>query len=331
MPGAAVDRPPEAAPRSAEPPAAAGGRVIDVPTADGWTIHLEERPPQRTPARAAVVLAPGMMVDRRCLDRPPGGGMASFFAAAGHHVYTLDLRGHGASRPSAGEGGDWTYDEIVAHDVPAAVEEVARRHPRLPLAWIGHSLSAHAGAAALGQRPDLPVDAAVLVGPVVWIRPHEPSLAWWLYKRALLALWSGVTRLAGRTPARRLGIGSDDEAPGYVAQFGTWARSGRWRGAPGGATGGADYLAGLARIEVPVLVVNARGDAWICRTPAVRRFAAALERAPVTFLELGRDELGTRREPRHMALVTDPACRRGWERIVEWLDRTLPPATERSG
>ena len=305
---------------------AARGREIAVRTGDGWTIHLEERPPRTGPARAALVLAPGMMVDRRCLDRPPGGGMASFFAAAGYHVYTVDLRGHGASGPRAGEGGDWTYDEIVAHDVPAAVEEVARRHPGLPRAWVGHSLSAHAGAAALGRRPDLPVGAAVLIGPVVWIRPHEPSLPWWLYKRAMLALWHGVTRLAGRTPARRLGIGSDDEAPGYVTQFGEWARSGRWAGRDGGAAGGADYLAGLGRIEIPVLVVNARGDRWICRTPSVRRFAAAIERAPVTFWELGREELGTRREPRHMALVTDPACRRGWERVAGWLDRTLPPA-----
>lgn len=306
-------------------PAAGCGRQIAVRTADGWTIHLEWRSPEGRTARAALVLAPGMMVDRRCLDRPPGRGIASFFAAAGFHVYTVDLRGHGASGPRVGEGGDWTYDEIVAYDVPAAIGEVARRHPGLPRAWVGHSLSAHAGAAALGLRPDLPVDAAVLVSPVVWIRAHEPSLPWWLYKRAMLGIWHGVTRLAGRTPARRLGIGSDDEAPGYVAQFGEWARSGRWRGREGGATGGADYLDGLAQIELPVLVVNARGDRWICRAPSVRRFAAAIDRAPLTFLELGRAELGTRREPRHMALVTDPACRRGWELVAGWLDRTLPP------
>lgn len=299
-------------------------------TRDGWTLHLEEHPP-RSPggsarARAALVLSPGMMLGRRAMDRPSGRGLASHLAGRGHHVYTLDLRGHGASGPKAGEGADWTYDDLVLHDIPAAVGAVARRHPDLPLAWVGHSLSAHAGAATLGLRRDLPLDAAVLISPVVWMRRHEPSAAWWLYKRLVLALWHGLTRAVGHTPARRLGIGTDDEAAGYVAQFPRWARQDRWRSREDLPGGPLDYLEGLGRVELPVLVMNARGDRWISRTPCVRRFAAEMVRARLTFLELGRRELGGDTEPGHMALLTDPRSRPAWERIADWLDRVLPRA-----
>lgn len=265
-----------------------------------------------------------MMLNRRALDRPPGRGLASFLRCAGHHVYTLDLRGHGASGPKAAEGADWTYDDLVQRDLPAALAAVAARHPELPRALVGHSLCAHAGAACLGVQPDLPVDAAVLISPVVWIRRHEPSLPWWWCKRLLLAWWWGVTRLVGYYPARRLGVGTEDEAPGYVAQFPQWARRDRWTS----GDGTVDYLAGLARVRGPVLVVNGRGDLWISRTPCVRRFAAALEGADVTFLELGRRELpALPREPGHMTLVTDRRSRGAWERMAAWLDRAIPPAS----
>ncbi len=322
------------------------GPLIPVDTADGWTLHLEEHPAAAvggTPAaaRGALLFSHGMMVNRRSLDRPPGRGMLSFFRRRGFHVYALDLRGHGASGPKAAHGGDWTYDDIVQRDLPAAIRAVRRRHPDLPLGFIGHSLSAHGGAVALGLEPDLPVDAAILVSPVLWIRSHEPSTPWWLYKRLMLEGWWALTRLVGHTPARRLGIGSEDEAPGYVHQFPRWARDDRWLGedlgaGAAGAGGGAgvgvsggrlDYLAALARVRGPVLVVNARGDRWICRTPSVARFARAMAGAEVELRELGRAELPELpREPGHMTLVTDRRSRPAWEAMADWLEGVLEAA-----
>lgn len=323
------------------------GPLIPVDTADGWTLHLEEHPPAAvggTPAvaRAALLVSHGMMVNRRSLDRPSGRGLVSFFRRRGFHVYSLDLRGHGASGPKAGDGGRWTYDDIVQLDLPAAIRAVARRHPELPLAYLGHSLSGHGGGVALGLDPQLPVDAAVLISPVLWIRSHEPSYPWWLYKRLMLGLWWGLTRVAGRTPARRLGIGTEDEAPGYVRQFPEWARHDRWvgrvaAGIAGDAKAGAedgkevDYLAALSRVRGPVLVVNARGDRWVSRTPSVRRFADALTAARVEVREVGRADLPElRREPGHMTLVTDRRSRPAWEGIAEWLESELPARSQRA-
>jgi alpha-beta hydrolase superfamily lysophospholipase len=69
---------------------------------------------------------------------------AAFLAGRGYHVYAHDHRGHGATTgapprcfagPGEGNGGD-----AVIADVLAVHEEVARRHPGLPVVLFGHSM-----------------------------------------------------------------------------------------------------------------------------------------------------------------------------------------------
>lgn len=280
--------------------------VIRVPTGDGWAVHLEPHLPPGE-ARAALLLGPGMMLDRRAMDRPKGRGLASFFRDLGFAVYTLDLRGKGAGGPKAGDGGDWTYDDLVLRDLPAALQAVAERHPNVPRWLLGHSLCAHVGAASVGLRPVLPVDGLVLLAPVVWIRRHEPSRFHWIAKRATLAVWHGVTRVVGHFPARRLRIGTEDEPPGYVAQFAAWARTNRW----GHRSGTPDYLVALGRIEQPVLVVSGQRDR-IARRVSVERFARAVgEHGAVHRTVPGAG---------HMDLIDGRVCRDAWEEIVTWMD-----------
>ena len=291
-------------------------RLFPVATADGWTIHLEEHPaaPEAPEPVAALLLVPGMMLDRRAMDRPAGRGLASFFRARGYAVYALDLRGHGASRPAAAAGSDWTYDDLVAHDLPAALAAIAARHPALPTAVLGHSLGAIAVAAALACRPDLPADLLVLLAPTVWIRPLEPSLPVWIYKRALLAIWKAVSRRLGYWPGGRLGIGTDDEARGFVEQFCAWGASGRWTS----RDGAIDYLERLGRIAGPTLVVHTSADP-ISRGTTARRLSGALSGAPVEVWRIGARDLGRRRPPMHMALAVDPAAAPVWARIDAWM------------
>jgi predicted alpha/beta hydrolase len=318
---------------------------VRLATADGWTLHLASYPlraappppatvgpggalgalPETLGARArppaALLLGSGQMLDGRAMDRPAGRGLASFFQARGFAVYSLDLRGHGASGPHASRRVDWSFDDLVAIDIPAAVEAVKRRHPELPLVWLGHSLSAHAGAAAVGLRPDLPVDLLVLLCPGPWVRAFEPSWPLWQAKRGVLRLWDAVASLCGRFPAAGLGIGTDDESRAYVRQHREWAASGRWQS----RDGGVDYLAGLGRILRPALVVAAGGDR-LCRPRSVRRFAAAIGPPAARVAELwevsGAD-LGRHLAPSHLALLTDPPSLPLWERIDGWLRARL--------
>jgi len=305
-------------------------------TSDGWRLNLACYPAwavagvaagaaagaEAIPsAPAAMLLSPGMMLDGRAMDRPPGRGLASFFQARGYAVYCLDLRGHGASGPAASRQVDWNFDDLVLADVPAAVAAVKARHPDLPVVWLGHSLSAHAGAVALGVRPELPIDLLVLMCPGPWVRAFEPSWPVWLAKRGVLRLWDGVAGVCGRFPARRLGIGTDDESRGYVRQHRAWGASGRWES----RDGSVDYLAALARIRRPALVVAAGGD-LLCRARSVACFAAAIGDPAAGGAELwtvtGRD-LGRRLPPAHMEMITAAPSLPIWERIDAWLRERL--------
>jgi predicted alpha/beta hydrolase len=271
---------------------------------------------------AAMLLSSGMMLDGRAMDRPPGRGLASFFQARGFAVYSLDLRGHGRSGPPASRRVDWSFDDLVTGDIPAAVGAVKLRHPDLPLIWLGHSLSAHAGAVAVGLRPELPVDLLVLLCPGPWVRAFEPSWPLWQAKRGVLRAWDGVAALCGSFPASRFGVGTDDESRGYVRQHREWAASGGWQS----RDGAADYMAALARVRQPALVVAAGGD-LLCRPASVRRFAAAIGTgqagaAAEHWRVSGRD-LGRRLPPGHMSVITAPPCLPVWERIDGWLRARL--------
>lgn len=295
-------------------------RLLPVTIADGWTIHLEEHPAPSGAAEpfAALLLVPGMMLDRRAMDRPAGRGLASFFGARGYAVYALDLRGHGASRPAAAAEVDWSFDDLAAHDLPAALLAVAARRPGLPVAVLGHSLGAIAAAAALGCRPELPADLLVLLAPTVWIRSLEPSLPVWIYKRALLGIWGALTRRLGYWPGGRLGIGTDDEPLAFVEQFRAWGARGRWAS----RDGAVDYLAALGRIGRPALVVHASADP-ISRGATARRLAGAFGQASgegrAEVWRIGARDLGRRRPPMHMALAVDPAAAPVWARIDAWM------------
>ena len=270
---------------------------------------------------AAMLLSAGMMLDGRAMDRPPGRGLASFFQARGFAVYTLDLRGHGESGPHASRRVDWSFDDLVTADIPAAAGAVKQLHPELPLVWLGHSLSAHAGAVALGLRPELPIDLLVLLCPGPWVRAFEPSWPLWQAKRGVVRAWDAVAAACGSFPAARFGVGTDDESRGYVRQHREWAASGRWES----RDRGVDYLAALARIRKPALVIAAGGDR-LCRPGSVRRFAAAIGPAGAGAAEhwrVGGGELGRRLPPGHMSVITDPPSLPLWERIDGWLRARL--------
>ncbi len=282
-----------------------------IETGDGWRLVAEHIPPTG-PARGAIWLGHAMMVDRRTMDRPAGGGLGSALADAGLHVYLIDLRGHGESGPRPHEGGDWSYDDIVAHDLPAACRWLAERHPNLPRAGLGHSLAGHCGLASLGQEPELPIDAFVSLAANVWLPGPHNGRREWLKKKLALYSFAAATRLAGHYPARRLGSGTNDEAASYVHQFLPWARSGVW----GTADGRIDYRAGLSRVECPVLCVLGGADQLICAPASGRWF-----HAPLPDVEVWEVSAASRfqTDASHMSLVTHQDSRPLWEAIAAWL------------
>lgn len=284
---------------------------MTVVTADGKALAVQVHE-ARGVRRATVLALHAMMVDARSLDRPPGAGLASTLADAGLEVWRADLRGHGGSGPAPGEGGSWSYDDLVRSDLPALV--AAARDRGGPLVVVGHSLGGHAAAAAATER--VPIDGLVLLAANVWLPSHERSRRRRLAKHVAMRAFRASVRPLGYFPARRLRAGPADEAGPYVRDLCRFWFEDRW------ASGdGADWWAGLRGYRGRVLAVAGRGDRLYAHPVAMREFCGGFSSDRLTFQVAERGDGGLGWDPTHVGLACDARSRPLWERIADWISR----------
>jgi alpha-beta hydrolase superfamily lysophospholipase len=218
-------------------------------TADGVTLHFD-RVPAAGPRRGTIVCLHAMMTDGRYFGARRENAFAHALAARGLDVIVADFRGHGRSVPPRAGKDNWSFDDLVELDLPAIVA-ASGEDPR-ELAILGHSLGGLAASAAIATARIPPPRVLVLAATSVWLGETLP-------RRALMAGYRTITRLAGKAPIRALRAGTADEAALYVEQLTGWARARRWT-----SLRGVDYLAQLSTIEVPTHAYAGTGD-WMCR------------------------------------------------------------------
>lgn len=181
---------------------------IELIAADGQ--HLAANLFAAPEPRGAVLLAGAMGVRRRFY-----APMARWLATQGLSTMIVDYRGIGDSFPCK----DAALHQWGDLDLPAALAELKRRVPGVPVSWFGHSV----GGQLFGLMPADCVDRAVFIG--------SQSGHWrnWdgVYRAGMWTLWHvGIpvlTTVTGRLPMKALGQGED--LPREVAR--EWARWGR--------------------------------------------------------------------------------------------------------
>jgi len=133
-------------------------------TTDGWRIALTRYRARGEP----VLLVPGVAMNRHGLDLTDELSLASALAKAGFDAWLVDLRGRGEStqpRLFGEHGWEWSFDEYVEHDVPAAIDAVLAATGRARCHFVGHSLGAVVLYAVLGDaRQAAKVASAVAIG-----------------------------------------------------------------------------------------------------------------------------------------------------------------------
>jgi predicted alpha/beta hydrolase len=286
--------------------------VIEVRTADGQTLFADVRTPERG-ARGVAVLAHAMFARRAEFEKPTGQGLAALLADRGYVTIAFDFRGHGESGPSAKEGADWSYDDLVRSDLPAVASSAKARFPDLPLMVLGHSLGGHVALASQGTGA-LEADALVLVAANVWMQQRERSLRSWIKKRAIAEVLGVLSRRRGFFPARTLRLGSDDEAPRYMQALTRMAREGRWTS----DDGKDDYGALAERVRIPVATVTSEGDRLMCSPDCGERMIEET-RGPRLCLRVAEGDDGSP-APGHMELVTSGLVRNVYRRVLAWLE-----------
>lgn len=274
-------------------------------TADGVILALHRFPAAGT--RRGVCLCTHAMMASSTYLRAGGEGFAGHLARRGIETFLLDWRGHGRSRPpDPRRGAQWCFDDYVHHDLPAAVDAVCRETGIAPatLTLAGHSLGGLVALAALGTGAAPMPGRLGLWATSVWL----PGLHGSPWRQALMRLYALASRPLGYAPIRRLRLGSDDEPRRYVEQIAGWARTGRWS-----SQDGVDYLAGLARIPVPVWAAVGAGDRLCAPADAqvlLRRLPGALPLRQVGV------HAGDAVDADHFSLFTRPTLAPLWDEFA---------------
>jgi len=246
-------------------------------TADGWTLCLGRRRPRGPPRGPPVLLVPGIAMNRLALDfGVERWSLSAHLSAAGFDCFALDLRGHGGARPGPGAPRDWSLDDYLALDVPAALEATRGATGAPAVLWVGHSQGALLGLAAASRYPARVAGVVALAPPIrlgglaarfrllpalarlrvarLAARLVAPASGRWQPGHADLAI-----RLAEVEPFvyRRMMMNAIEELPaGVVAQFRTFSLEDRI----GSLDGREDWREALAACRQPALFVAAPED-----------------------------------------------------------------------
>jgi len=248
-------------------------------TADGWRLALARRHPRALSRKLPVLLVHGIAANRGALDFVlERWSLAAHLAAAGFDCFALDLRGHGASRSSPAARKDWTFDDYLRLDVPAALAAVRNATGSKRVLWVGHSQGGLIGMAACAAYPDAVAGLVALAAPAFF--GAQRSLKLFLRFGVLLAFrfsrffarslapFSGYWhpplseiaingRNVTRPVYRRVLANVVENIPcGVLRQFARWIATDTFAS----LDGSLDYRADLARCRQPALFLGGAGD-----------------------------------------------------------------------
>lgn len=312
---------------------------IDVMTRSGVRLAcLVSRPDagDRAMPRAVAVMSHAMFGRKEGFFRPKSGGIAALLNQRNIVTVAFDFRGHGESsfgrrdRDAAGRESarkalgrtprqsrgtlhaDWRYQDLVREDLPAVVEFARTLARGAPLFVVGHSLGGHVALAAHATGATN-LDGVLACASNVWLPDDEPSLRKRLAKRALSEAGLAVVRAAGYFPARKLGLGTEDEGATYMRSILHTATRQTWTS----EDGVDDYVARLKDVWIPIAGLASEADRLMCNPDSATRFLSRtsgpsqMERVAVS------DDGGA--APSHGDLLLTTKAHSAWNRSVDWL------------
>lgn len=247
-----------------------------VPTRDGYAVALYHRPTARQRYAEPVILCHGLGANRFNLDFP-GHSCAEFLREAGFDVWVAELRGASdATRPRGGASWRYTFDDIVANDIPALIDAVRQATGRNEVLWAGHSMGGMVMYAYLGTGGAHVKAAYAVASPSTFAHYKHPDKLSGLLGHPILKhleVWPQSWLIGALMPfvggkhepfflndlaaKGTLGFALQRELAynlmtplslSLVNQFAQWIFTKRFTS----VDGSVDYLASLARVQTPV-------------------------------------------------------------------------------
>ena len=143
--------------------------VIYLDTEDGWQIALHHfGPPEGEPTRGTpLIICHGISSNRYNWDLSEELSFPRYIAELGFDVYLLELRGSGASEKPTWFGEksyEYSFDDYVLYDLPAAIDYVAATTPGGKVQWVGHSMGTMVMYAYLQRMGSEKIQSVLAVG-----------------------------------------------------------------------------------------------------------------------------------------------------------------------
>lgn len=252
-------------------------------TADGWNLALYRYRAVGKPKPFPVICSHGMAGSHYIYDLHPDYSLARHLAQNGFDTWLVDLRGRGDSWPDDGPDPSlqWSFDDFVAHDLPAAVGLVCEQTGAEQVFWLGMEMSGQVLYAAAIDGAASRIRGAVTCGspvltPASALVPGITSAP--KTRKGGRVPFRGGSRFAGPVLAyggfsilessfrrcntvplavsRYFRNGVPDEATDLVDQFAAWIHEGVMRSRDGSVV----YSDRLGEVELPLLVIAAAHD-----------------------------------------------------------------------
>lgn len=319
--------------------------VHTVTTRDMWEIKLFRYRRGRTSGEP-VLLVHGAAVNHKNFTEPEGACLVDALVARGFDCWAIDMRTCQSAKPAfERKKEDASIDDVLQHDLPAAIRYIRKSTSYGRVHWVGHSLGGmllYAYAQQFGT--DHIASGTTLGSPIgfqgtnlrikrvpglVRAYPHEMGNVF----RALIPpmFYIGIRTILFPINAKnlhpRLGPGNlfhvvEDAAPRALAELIGWASTKTWK-----MLGGKlDVLAGLKSIDLPLLAFYAPRDPF-APPAAGRAFFEALPNPDKRMVLLSKEN-GCQHDYDHcdIAFGVD-APRVVFEPIARWIEDH--PITER--
>ncbi|HTL11834.1 MAG TPA: alpha/beta fold hydrolase [Bdellovibrionota bacterium] len=269
---------------------------------------------------APVILLHGAIENARIFFSSNGKGLAPYLAAEGYDVFVVDLRGRGASMPPIGRGSAHGQNETIVVDIPAVSDEVARLTGDKPQIWGSHSWGGVTMLAALARHPRLRPRVARMVffSTKRCIHQFNSEVFW-----KIRFFWHGLAflmvRLFGYLPAKRMGMGSDDETRLSHWESTRWVRPGPWVDPRDGFDYGAALDAWPADEKPPMLFLTGAADRCLGHPADVKALIQEAGPSQFGFEVLGRFN-GNAVDYDHVSILTHPEAPKDvFAELVRWL------------
>ncbi len=255
-------------------------------TPDGWDLAIHLHSPEATPIdKYPVILCHGLAVNKYSVDLDASHSMAYFLKQQGYTVFAVNLRGVGGSYHISGQKNvDFSFDDIVEHDVPTIIEKVCEVTDQDRVIWIGHSMGAMIAQAFMGRQLPGCQNIACFVNLAGPGRvDHVSQKTWRIFSRypwisrfidlrfiaRILAplfardytqhiekLFYNKSNLRSSTIRHFMSNALESVTPGLSGQLSWWVQQGKETT----IDGRFDYRQGLKNITIPALIMAGAGD-----------------------------------------------------------------------